>query len=77
MTDIPLFPGPRVVKLLDGTLVFNDSEPYRHEQEARAILVLSALARAEAMFDIDRTRGPEVAAALSRTMREIEALAAP
>lgn len=72
IVDIPFFPGPRLARLLDGTLAWNDTEQFRHEREAREMLALSSLARSARLAAIASARGPEVAAAFRLTLREIE-----
>ena len=45
--DLPPYPGPTLVTLLDGQMVFSDAEAWRHEAEARQILAMGAHADPE------------------------------
>jgi hypothetical protein len=76
MTDLPKYPGPRLVPLLDGSLVFDDSEEYRHLMEARWIARLPYTERSIWLFDLDRIRGTEETDRLRRTIEEVIAVAA-
>ncbi len=76
MTDIPKYNGPHLVSLLSGELVWNDSEAYRHECEARDIAVWPQHDRDAWLSEIERVRGPEDAARLRKTVNEVIAVAA-
>ncbi len=74
--SVPKYSGPRLVALLDGSLVFNDSEEYRHLCEARDIAVWPQHDRDAWLAEIERVRGPEDAARLRKTVNEVIAVAA-
>ena len=59
----------KAVTLLDGTVVAADSEAWRHECEARAIMALPGTAqRREWLQAIEHRRGKAVADALRATI---------
>lgn len=76
MTSLPPYDGPKLVRLLDGTLVFNDSEPWRHLCEARDLARQPMHERDSRLFDIERIRGVEEAARLRQTINEVIAVTA-
>lgn len=76
MNDVPKYEGPRMVALLDGTLVFDDSPAWEHLCEARSIAALPQRDREALLFDLDRIRGPELTDQLRKTVNEVIAVAA-
>lgn len=64
-----------MVTLVDGRAVFSDTEEWRHECEAKAILKMSPLAQGEYLWDIERIRTVEAATRLRETMAQLEAIA--
>jgi hypothetical protein len=76
MTDLPKYDGPRMVPLLNGDLVFNDSEEWRHETEARDVAAMPLVERNVWLADIEIKRGAEHAARLRKTVDEVIAVTA-
>lgn len=56
------------VRLHDGTVVASDSEAWRHECEARALLLMSFKDRHDWLQDIAKKRGVEAVERLRETM---------
>jgi hypothetical protein len=76
MTDLPKYEGPRLVSLMDGTLVFDDSEAYRAECEARDIARKPQWERDAWLADIQQIRGEDAAARLRKMIEEVIAVEA-
>ena len=76
MDPFPLFPGPRLVPLLDGSLVFTDSREWAHLCEARVLAGLGQADREEWLSALDRSRGVEETNELRKTIQEIIAVTA-
>lgn len=76
MTELPPFEGPRLVSLLDGTLVFNDSPEWDHLVEARWLAAMDQHDRDSRLFDLERLRGVEAVASLRKTIDEVIAVEA-
>jgi hypothetical protein len=74
--DIPKYEGPRMVPLLDGSLVFSDSEEWRHLCEARDLAALPQADRNLHLMDIGIARGKEAAERLRKTIDEVIAVTA-
>jgi hypothetical protein len=76
MIDLPKYDGPRMVPLLNGDLVWNDSEEHRHECEARDIAAMPLVERNVWLAEIELKRGAEAAARLRKTVDEVIAVTA-
>lgn len=62
----------KIVRLLDGREVPSDSEHWRHECEARAIVALPTLAERRAHLEgVEQRRGKDAADRLRVTMKAI------
>lgn len=62
---------PQLASLLDGTMVFTDSEEWRHFTEARHIAHMDQHARSAWLFDLERIRGVEATERLRKTIDEV------
>lgn len=72
MSDFPLYPGPRMVTLLDGELVFSDSKEWRHECLARSLLTEYPLeARRDMLNALENNHGKAAADKLRATMLKL------
>lgn len=76
MNALPPFDGPRMVTLLDGRQVWNDSDDWRHESEAREIAAWPHELRDAHLMTIERSRGADAAARLRKTIEEVIAVTA-
>lgn len=77
MTDeVQQYPGPRLVELLDGTLVFSDSEEAQHLRQARLIAEMGQGERDLHLLGIEQAFGVETANRLRKTIEEVIAVAA-
>ncbi len=76
MDELPKFPGPRLVPLLDGTLVFSDSLEWYQLCEARTLAAMTQEDRSAWLFDLERIRGVEDTDRLRKTIDEVIAVAA-
>ena len=76
MHDVPKYDGPRMVSLIDGSMVWNDSEAYRHECEARSIAAMPQRDRRAWLFDLERVRGVDATERLRKTVDEVIAITA-
>lgn len=76
MTALPPYEGPRMVTLLDGRIVFSDSEEWRAETEARDCAAMPFAQRKEHFDGVERARGKEAAARLRAMVDEVIAVTA-
>lgn len=70
--NLPPYPGPTIVTLVNGELVFDDAEEWRHETECRAILAMPLDRRRDWLFDLERMRGHEAVERISETMAALQ-----